>query len=171
PAWACVGGEVAVAEVVDEAKLGRVARLRQRQLEAPLAEVVLRGEGEVPGWVATLDRHVGPGLALLVEHLEPHGLAGAGVSFPAPDPAGGALGVGDARPDIVDRCAERARQDQVVATDVAGGFGAHAVSFFFSCWRSRVRGARRPPRFTRWTSVSSAMKRRSQRLGACSSAR
>src|SRR5690606_30343095 len=100
PAWACVGGEVAVAEVVDEAKLGRVARLRQRQLEAPLAEVVLRGEGEVPGWVATLDRHVGPGLALLVEHLEPHGLAGAGVSFPAPDPAGGALGVGDARPDI-----------------------------------------------------------------------
>src|ERR1700678_3772798 len=119
--------------MVNELQGRRARGLRELQRENLFAVAALRANREEIRRVAPFDRAVQPRLAFLVRHLHADLLVVvARGALPWTEPARGALGARQARPNIVDRSAEGARENEIVAAEAASGLRGHmpVLSFF-----------------------------------------
>jgi len=130
PAGSELADAVCVGQVLGETQFGYARAFGERHVQVPAAVLARGGQCQPAWWVARVDGHVHPGLALLVHHLDLDRVPGCRVALPRAEPACRALRIGEARPDVGHGCVERAGQHEVVAEQSAGGCRAHAVSFW-----------------------------------------
>ncbi len=115
PAGADAARVGVVREVVGEHEGRDPVGLAELGLEQPCSARVVCLHHQPLRRLARLDAHLRGTRALLEAHRQLDGLTRRAVSRPGTEPARGALGLGDARPHVLDRCPERPLQDEVAA--------------------------------------------------------